>query len=232
MKNKSPLPGNTYTHIGTIFFIFLICIVFTACNVARYTTVVQQPELPLTDTGKTILIIDNISVNTSGLIGIKKKEAIVGSIKKAFLQHLADTLKNNLHVPVIIDSVLTFAQTGAKAFAAEHNAAYIIVLNTFYEGFDRGIIEKEKDVNGMVTKMADYDIYCETQADIYDAAGTKTTKTIRARRFYTRQSTPGALFDIGPSFEGATGDLQSIANENALQTLALFHERQVYVRAQ
>lgn len=232
MKSKHLLNGKTYTYLAAKIIILLSGILFTACNAVRYTTVTQPPELPLTDTSKAVLLIDNITVNTSGLIGIKKKEAIVGSIKKAYLQHLADTIKNNLHVPVVIDSGIAIAATGAQALAAKHNAAYIIVLNNFYEGFDRGVIEKEKDFNGNVTKMANYDIYCETQADIYDSAGTRLTKTIRAQRFYTRQSTPGAFFDIGPSFKDATGDLRSIADENALQTLNLFHQRQVAVRAQ
>lgn len=232
MNSKQLLNSKTYTFLAATIITLFTGILLTACSAAKYITVTQPPELPLTDTSKTILIIDNITVNTSGLIGIKKKEAIVSSVKKDFLQHLTDTIKKDLHVPVIIDSGITIANTGAQALATEHNAAYIVVLNNFYEGFDRGVIEKEKDLNGTVTKMADYDIYCETQADIYDASGTRTTKTIRAQRFYTRQSTPGAFFDIGPSFKDATGDLRSIAFENARQTLNLFHQRQVPIRAQ
>lgn len=232
MKNIHLANGKTLTYLAATFIALFTSILLTACTAAKYTTVMQPPELPLTDTSKTILVIDNITVNTSGLIGIKKKETIVTSIKKDFLQHLTDTIKNNLHVTVVIDSAITITQTDAQALAVKHNAAYIIVLNNFYEGFDRGIIEKEKDANGTVTKMADYDIYCETKADIYDSAGTRMNKTIRAQRFYTRQSTPGALFDIGPSFKGATAELRSIAFENALQTLNLFHQRKAYIRAQ
>jgi len=213
--------------------ILAMCFLFLAlagCSKKMYTTKSVPPEFPLTDTAASIIIIDNSTVNSSGIIGIRKKENIVKEIRKRFFTQLVNHMQVELHTNVLLDSNIEINDEKIKMLMHQSHALYVLAFHSFNEGFDRDRIEKEKDNSGTVTKKAYYSIYCSTNMDVYGSTGKSISKQVEARTDHSDAVIAGALLDPGPSFEDNKKSLTDIALLNITKTVGLFKERQISIR--
>jgi nicotinamidase-related amidase len=205
---------------------FVLLFLLAGCHQKMYTTRWLPPEFLISDTTKRIILIDRSTVFTSGIVGLKKKQAIIRQVKAEFFSELQRHLQQEFRIPVLIDSA---AQDDHAEKAQTGQALYTLVYTGFDEGFTTDYIEKAKDENGVVTKTAYYSVYCNTTFELYDSQGTRTTKQIEAKREHSNAVVAGLLLDAGPSFKDNKPALSDIAKQNIQQTAQLFKPREIQV---
>ena len=231
----------TIDYMKSLILPFLL-LLLTACSRQLYRTQILPPEFPVVDSQKKIVLIDKSALTTTGIIRLKKKARIVSQIKKDFLRQIATTMRHGAGVKVVFDTTVStdsVIDTNSHAgpisrdtilqLMRQNNAAYLLVLKSFSQGFDRDRIEKTRDNKGVVTKTAYYSIFCSSEVEIYDSTGKAVTRKLFSSRDFTDQTIASALLDVGPSFEAHKDALTSMALLNAAEIAQLFYEKQLQI---
>jgi hypothetical protein len=231
-----------YIAMRALSITFLIILAtYYACNppIVQYETVPPRFQI---DSGATVVIIDNASIQSNGIMGNKKRDAVLQEIKRMYIDSLVQQCAQTLHVKPILDSgfitttsaVISINSRGnvlsaeqVQQFLQKHRANYALVLQAYNGGFDQEQVQRERNNDGSVSKTASYAIHFGTVVSFYhQQQSIIASEYVEARKFHSNRAVLSGLLAAGPSYEKNKEQIMAMALTQQEQLLNLFRTHQ------
>ena len=194
------------------------------------------------DSGATVVIIDNATIQANGLMGNKKRDAVLQDIKQVYLDSLLQQCLQVLQVRPVLDSGMAEPNTAVvsinhrgnvlsaeqvQAYLQKHKANYALVIQSYHGGFDQEQVQRERNNDGSVSKTASYAIYFGTTVSFYHRQQTViASEYFEARKFHSNRAVLSGLLAAGPSYEKNKQQIMAMALAQQAQILDLFRTHQ------
>lgn len=218
--------------------LFALLLMLGSCTKTILLTRTLPPELVPEKKPATIAFINQYDYTANPTIKDKHEAAFrtaVAEFSRTLTAHQAadlaftftpgDTLRKSDRAmeyrdkPIPADEVIELCSA--------RNAAYVLILDTLYLGFDWETI-REEDMDGSVSKTKNFFLMGDYYLSLYESSGKLVKRTYLDKSiFFKARPTLSGLITFVPNLARATDEIRMMSQDAGLQYIGMYYPAQV-----